>query len=163
MDDAPRLVKWFNDPAVNKFLNYRGLTLAFEKQLIKNRLKAKITDALHFCVDTAEGVHIGVCSLESISKIHKRASFGIVIGDKKYWDFGFGSDAAKTIINYGFNKLKLHRITLDVYSYNPRAIKVYKRLGFKIEGKNREHAFWKGKYYDAYYMGILDREWKEKK
>jgi RimJ/RimL family protein N-acetyltransferase len=50
---------------------------------------------------------------------------------------------------------------LDVYSYNPRAIKVYKRLGFKIEGKNREHAFWQDKFYDAYYMGILDREWKK--
>lgn len=162
MSDAPRFVKWFNDPEVNRFMNYRGLTLAFERKHIRNRLKVRVSDNLHFCIDTKEGIHIGACSLEGISKVHKRASFGIIIGDKKYWDRGLGSEAARIIIDYGFKKLKLHRITLDVYAYNPRAIKVYKRLGFKAEGIKREHAFWRGKFYDAYEMGLLDREWKKK-
>jgi RimJ/RimL family protein N-acetyltransferase len=162
MDDAPRFVKWFNDPEVNKFMNYRGITLAFEKKHIKERQKTKSSSDLHFCIDTIDGVHIGACSLESISKVHKRASFGIIVGEKKYWDQGLGGEAARIILGYGFKKLKLHRITLDVYSYNPRAIKVYKRLGFKIEGRKREHAFWQGKFYDAFDMGILKREWKNK-
>jgi RimJ/RimL family protein N-acetyltransferase len=79
----------------------------------------------------------------------------------KNWNQGLGSEAAKIVIGYGFKKLKLHRIDLDVYAYNPRAIKVYKRLGFKIEGKKREHAHWNKKFYDAYQMSILDREWKK--
>jgi RimJ/RimL family protein N-acetyltransferase len=83
LSDAERFVKWFSDPEVNKFMNYRNFSLAFEKQYIKNRLKTKSKDNLHFCIDTKEGVHIGSCSLESISKIHKRATFGIIIGDKK--------------------------------------------------------------------------------
>lgn len=161
LEDAARFVKWFNDPDVNKFMNYRGLTLAFEKKYIKNRLKSKTKDTLHFCIDTVDGIHIGSCGLESISKAHKRATFGIIIGNKKYWNKGLGTEAARLIIDYGFKKLKLHRIDLDVYAYNPRAIKVYKRLGFKLEGKKREHAFWKGKYYDAWLMSVLDREWKK--
>lgn len=162
LSDAERFVKWFNDSEVNKFMNYRGLTLAFEKRWIKNRLKTKLKEVLHFAIDTKEGIHIGACSLESISKVHKRAGFGIIIGNKKYWNQGLGSEAARLIIDYGFKKLKLHRIDLDVYAYNPRAIKVYKRLGFKLEGKKREHAFWQGKFYDALQMGMLNREWGKK-
>ncbi|MFA5991211.1 MAG: GNAT family protein [Candidatus Doudnabacteria bacterium] len=161
LSDAERFVKWFSDPEVNKFMSYRNFTLAFERRYIKYKLKFKPKDNLHFCIDTKEGVHIGSCSLESISNIHKRATFGIIIGEKKYWNQGLGSEAARIILDYGFTKLKLHRIDLDVYAYNPRAIKVYKRLGFKVEGKKREHAFWNKKFYDAYQMSILDREWKK--
>jgi len=163
LSDAERFVKWFSDPEVNKFMNYRNFTLAFEKQYIKNRLKTKTKNNFHFCIDTKEGIHIGSCGLENISSIHKRATFGIIIGDKKYWNQGLGSEASRIILDYGFRKLKLHRIDLDVYAYNQRAIKVYKRLGFKLEGKKREHAYWNRKYYDAYQMSILDREWKKKK
>ena len=160
LEDAARFVKWFNDPDVNKFMNYRGMTLAFEKKFIKNRLTSKPKDVVHLCIETVAGVHIGACSIESISKANNHGTFGIIIGDKNYWNQGLGTEAAKLIIDYGFKKLKLHRIDLDVYAYNPRAIKVYKRLGFKLEGKKREHAFWKGKYYDAWLMSILNKEWK---
>ncbi len=161
LTDAERFVKWFNDKEVNKFLNYRSLTLKAEKKYIKDRLAGKMKDSLHFCVDTLDGTHIGATSFDSISKIYRRATFGIVIGDKKYWNSGYGSEAAKLIIDYGFKKLKFHRIDLDVYSYNPRAIKVYKRLGFKIEGRKIEYTKLGNKFYDALTMSILDRDWKD--
>lgn len=69
----------------------------------------------------------------------------------------------KTVLDFGFKKLKLHRIELDVYNYNKRAIGLYKKMGFKIEGIKREHNFYKGKFYSTYYMSILDREWKKLK
>ena len=161
MDDAPRFVKWFNDPEVNKFLNYRSLTLKFEKEYIKKRMAGKVADTLHFCIDTSEGVHIGSTALESINKTFNRATFGIVVGDKNYWNKGYGTEAGRLLLDYGFKKLKLHRIDLDVYSYNPRAIKVYKRLGFKVEGRKREYTKLGNKYYDAVCMSVLDREWKK--
>lgn len=162
LSDAPRFVKWFNDPEVHRFLNFRSLTLKQERKFIRERLKSDPKDHVQLCVDALDGTHIGTVALESISREQKRAVFGIVIGDKKYWNRGFGTEAARLILDYGFQKLKLHRVELDVYSYNPRAIKVYKNLGFKLEGKKREHALWRGKYYNAYLMGILDREWKKK-
>lgn len=162
LSDAERFVKWFNDKEVNKFLNYRSLTLKAEKKYIKDRLAGKMPDALHFCIDTTEGVHIGATSLDSINNFHRRATFGIIIGDKKYWNKGYGSEAAKLILNYGFKKLKLHRIDLDVYTYNPRAIKVYKRLGFKEEGRKIEYTKLGKKFYDAITMSLLDRGWKAK-
>jgi len=52
---------------------------------------------------------------------------------------------------------------LGVYDYNPRAIKVYKNLGFKLEGVKRDNVFYKDKFYDDLEMGILRKEWGRKK
>jgi len=162
MDDAPRFVKWFNDPDVHKFLNFRKFSLQQERQWIREKLKDKSGTTAHFSIDTSNGNHIGSIGLENINAHHKHASFGIMIGDKNFWNKGLGTEAAKLLLEYGFVHLKLHRIGLDVYEYNPRAIKVYKRLGFKGEGKKREHALWKGKFYDAIDMGLLETEWQKK-
>jgi RimJ/RimL family protein N-acetyltransferase len=160
LDDAPRFVKWFNDPEVYQFIMTRGIKLKDEKKWIKQKIKTEVKNDLFLCIDTKDGVHIGSIGLHKINSLYKHASLGISIGDKEYWDKGLGTEAAWLIINYGFKKLKLHRVDLDVYSTNPRAIKVYKNLGFKKEGIKRDHRLWKGKYYDSYMMSTLDREWK---
>jgi RimJ/RimL family protein N-acetyltransferase len=158
MSDAPRFVKWLNDPEVHKFLQTRRrLTLPFERKYLHNSLKSK--SHVNLAIGTKDGKHVGSVSLENINTDHNRATFGIFIGDKKYWNQGLGSEAGRLIINYGFRKLKLHRIELGVLEYNPRAMKVYKHLGFKKEGVKREHILFKGKYYDDIHMGLLRKEW----
>jgi diamine N-acetyltransferase len=158
MSDAPRFVKWLNNPDIYKFLLVReNLTLAKEKKYLSSFIKSKIHK--NFAIETKDGIHIGSVSLE-VNSYHNRAVFGIFIGEKKYWNRGLGSDAARTIIDYGFKKLKIHRIELGVLEYNPRAMKVYKRLGFKREGRKREFVKFKGKYYDDLHMSILENEWK---
>ncbi len=157
MVDAPRFVKWFNDPAVHRFLTRRKINLKEERVWIRSLPKKK--DQVHFAIDTRDGVHIGSVGL-SIIKRDNCAIFGIVIGDKRYWNHGCGTEAMKLVVDYGFRRLKLHRIELDVYGYNARGIHVYRRLGFKFEGKKRERIRWKGKYYDEIQMGILRNEWQ---
>ncbi len=158
VSDAERFVKWFNDPAVHRFLARRKLKLKEERAWIRSIPKKK--DQIHFAIDTREGVHIGSVGLNEINRRDNYAVFCIVIGDKRYWSKGYGTEAMKLIVDHGFRRLKLHRIELDVYDYNARGIKLYRRLGFKMEGKKRERVFWKGKYYDEFQMGILRNEWK---
>ena len=158
MTDAPRFVKWLSDPEVNQFTTRKSVTLKEEKQWIRGHVKTRKTE-LHFAVDTLDGVHIGTIAL-FLDLRDKNARFGILIGDKNYWNRGYGTDAARTIINYGFKTLKLHRIYLQVYETNPRAIKVYKRLGFRLEGRSREHVLKNGKFRDTLHMGMLRKEWK---
>ena len=161
LSDAERFVKWLTDPKVYQYLQAqnRHLTLKKEKEWIKKSLKEK-TDK-RFAIETLDKVHIGVVSLERVEVKHKRATLGIFIGEKSYWNKGLGTDAARTILKYGFEKMKLHKVELDVFGYNPRAIKVYRRLGFKKEGVKREHNYHRGKFWDVYHMSILDREWKK--
>lgn len=157
--DAPRYVKWFNNPAVNKFLSRRKLTLKEEKKWIKNQKKSKQDKT--FAIETFKGEHIGSTSI-TISEWNKCGRFGIMIGDRRYWNRGFGSDAINTMLDYGFKALRLNRIQLEVFSYNRRAFAVYKKAGFKKEGVQRKHCLHKGRYYDTFFMGILRNEWKEK-
>lgn len=157
MGDASRFVKWLKDPEVNKFITRKPATIKDEKQWIKNLVKLKKIEH-HFAVETNEGIHIGSASL-FLNLKDKNAKFGILIGDKNYWDKGYGTDITKTILNYGFTKLKLHRIQLRVYEYNSRAINVYQKLGFKLEGIKREDVLYKGKFYNHLLMGILKNEW----
>ncbi len=160
LSDAENFVKWFNDPEVNKFVFVRQMNLKEEKKFIRERLKGKTKqNQVFFCIDTKDGVHIGSTSLEIKSQRLKVAGFGIIVGDKNYWNQGYGTEAARLILDYGFTNLKLHRVDLDVYDYNKRALKVYKKLGFKVEGRKRETNLYNGKYYDAIYMGMLSREW----
>lgn len=159
--DAPRFVKWFNDPAVHRFLIRRKLTLKEELKWIKGLPKDK--NSVHFAIDTRDGVHIGSVGLNDVNKRDGFAVFGIVIGDKRYWGKRYGREAMRLILDYGFRRLKLHRIELDVYDYNARGIKLYRRLGFKVEGKKRERVRWSGRYYDVFQMGLLRPEWLKRK
>lgn len=160
LSDAPRFVKWFADPEVTQFIVTKRITLAEERKWIRGLAKQK--KQLTLAIATIDGVHIGSIGFHKISTSDKNATFGIVIGDKRYWNQGHGTDAMKAFVNYGFQKLKLHRIDLEVYENNPRAIAVYKNLGFKKEGIKRERLLRKRKFYDSIIMGILENEWRVK-
>ena len=81
----------------------------------------------------------------------------ILIGDV-FRNGGYGSDALRLLIAYGFNTLNLHRIWCEVYSNNS-AINVYRHLGFKDEGILRQHHYDEGQYWDSHMLGLLRSEW----
>lgn len=75
---------------------------------------------------------------------------------------GYGSEAIQWALEWAFVHAGLHRVALTVAEWNGRAIKVYEKLGFVLEGRMRE-ALWKeGRWWDLLYMGVLSREWAEK-
>lgn len=161
MSDAERFVMWLEDSEVNKYTTRKPVPLDEEKKWIRGLPKDK--ESMHFAIDTVEGIHIGSIALAHINKRDNRAMYGILIGDKNYWGKGYGYTASKLILSYGFKNLKLNRIVLFVYEYNTRGIALYKKLGFKEEGRLRQNTKYKGKYYDDIVMSILKSEWKANK
>src|SRR5690606_32220306 len=87
------------------------------------------------------------------------AWLGIFIGEREYWGKGYGTDAMRLIVGYGFRELNLRRITLGLHSYNERALKSYQKVGFILEGRVRGEGLRDGVRYDSLYMGILREEW----
>ena len=161
--DAANFCKWLGDSEVTKFLSAYYLpkpSLAEEKDWIKKSRRSKSN--LHFSLDTIDGTHIGSASLKSIDKFNKHAEFGIMIGDKKFWGQGCGTEAGQLLIDYGFKKLKLHRIYLYLIAYNIRGLKSYQKLGFKVEGRFRQHWFIDGYFHDRIVMGMLREEYLKK-
>ena len=93
--------------------------------------------------------------------ISRTATLGIFIGEKEERSKGYGTEAIKLLLDFGFNYLNLHEIKLDVYEFNKRAIKCYEKIGFKEYGRRRKCKFINGKYYDSIEMDILAEEFRE--
>lgn len=72
---------------------------------------------------------------------------------------GLGTDALRTFLTYGFEHIGLHRISLEVYAFNPRARRVYDKVGFVAEGVLRQALRYDGEWIDAVVMSILAPEW----
>ncbi|NLJ05917.1 MAG: GNAT family N-acetyltransferase [Exilispira sp.] len=92
--------------------------------------------------------------------INQCAYVGIIIGDKSYWNKGYGTDALKTLVSFGFNYLNLHNISLMVYSFNKKAIHCYEKVGFKIVGNRRESFVQNKVRYDEVIMVIIPSDLK---
>ena len=87
---------------------------------------------------------------------------GIFIGDKNEWGKGYGTDATKSLIRFGFNELNLHRIWLRVDRNNSAALKCYQKAGLVQEGVFREDVYRNGCFHDTIVMSILSTQLPQK-
>jgi RimJ/RimL family protein N-acetyltransferase len=95
---------------------------------------------------------LGHGSLRLINRVARSADLGIFIYNRADWNQGFGSDAMKVLLDFGFKHINLHRIELGVYPENDRAIHVYKKIGFRKIGRKRQNRFMAGRYRDEILM-----------
>jgi RimJ/RimL family protein N-acetyltransferase len=151
--DLKRSLLWLKDPSVNMYLsqNFRNYDEKKELEWFEFVRSSK-NDVVFAIEDIETNIHIGNCALHKIDWEKGSCELGIMIGDKDYWNRGYGSDAIKSIVNFSLSGLKLTNIVLNVYSYNKRAIKVYKKCGFKlIRIQNKDH-FYDGRLWDTLVM-----------
>ncbi len=107
----------------------------------------------------AEDQLIGYTGLE-VMWANQHAFVAIGIGEPEFWGKGYGLDAMQVILRYAFDELGLYRISLNVMSYNTRAIHLYEKIGFIHEGTQRECVYRDGQRWDLVYYGLLRHEWE---
>jgi len=103
---------------------------------------------------------IGTCQLQHISSIHRTADIQIRIGDAASLGCGFGTEAIRLLVRYAFRDLNLHRVGLQVFADNVRAVRCYEKVGFVREGVQRSSIFVDGRYVDVILMGLLQTEYR---
>jgi RimJ/RimL family protein N-acetyltransferase len=108
------------------------------------------------------GKLIGGCGLFGFSETDRTAELGIGIGDKAYWNQGYGREAVGMLLEYAFRLRNWRRVWLRVWGHNERAIRSYHACGFVEEGRLRDHVWSAGAYYDLVLMGILRAEWENR-
>lgn len=91
---------------------------------------------------------------------HRDGWIGIGLGDRADWGQGYGTDAMRVLLRFAFAELNLHRVSLTVFGYNPRAIRSYEKAGFVVEGIQRERLRREGRRWDMVLMGLLREEWE---
>ena len=108
--------------------------------------------------DKAAGECVGEAVLNDWDPGNQSCNFRILIGPRGR-DRGLGTEATRLIVGYGFEHLGLHRISLEVYAFNPRARRVYEKAGFRAEGVLRESLRYNGVWVAATVMSVLAPEW----
>lgn len=114
--------------------------------------------------DSSKGAltKIGFVALSPIagSMQHHRASSVAICLTEAYQGKGYGTEAINWLVDWGFRHANLHRISIGCVSYNDRAVKLYERLGFVVEGRQRERIRFDRKWHDLIDMGMLEHEWE---
>lgn len=160
VNDAEKFTEWLNDLEITSRLgNYSSvLNVEAEKEFLEKLSK----EHNYSIVDIETDELIGSCGFVGVDHLNQTAETGIFIGNKKYWNKGYGTESLQLLVDYGFKALNLHNIMLRVFSFNEKALRVYEKLGFKVIGKRRESLKRGNILYDDIYMDILSKEFYEK-
>ena len=120
-EDVEKFTEWLNDFETTDYLGRSGIltTLDGEKKYLEQNSSQ---EASFVIVTIKDNKMIGTVSLENINHINRCATLGIFIGDKEFRSKGYGTEAIKLILEYGFKYLNLHSIKLDLLSANKRVI-----------------------------------------
>ncbi len=163
--DIPIFLRWINDPEVVENLEVSAPMGTVEEESWFEAMKARplVEHALVIevhpegCED--EWVVIGNTSFFPINQQARSVEIGLMIGEKDYWNKGYGAETLRVMCRYGFDTLNLNRIWLRVNETNPRARHSYEKVGFVHEGTLRQASYKHGRYIDVHVMSILKSEW----
>ena len=160
INDAEKYSEWLNDLEVISNLTIYSSVINTETE---KEFLAKLSKEQNYSiVDNATDKLIGSCGFADLDHLNQTAEAGIVIGDKNYWNKGYGTEAMVLLLDYGFKVLNLRNVMLRVYSFNERAIRSYEKAGFKKIGNRREALRRGDKSFDIILMDILYEDFCKK-
>lgn len=160
-DLGEEYLSWLNEPEVSRWIE-SGLFPTTPDDLVRfyESVTRDPNQVVFAICDSETDVHIGNVKLGPISWVHRRATLGILIGNKAFWGRGLGAEATRAAVEYAFDRLDLRRVDLGVYADHAAAIRSYEKVGFKIEGRLREDMYRDGTYRDRLWMGLLKSEYR---
>ena len=152
--------RWYADPEVVRLTRYQDSPMRPDEIERFFAARALGSDSLAMAIHVREGDRlVGTCALSQLDADNGSALFHITIGEKDAWGHGYGTDATRLMIDHAFSGLGLHRVGLTVFSFNERAIRSYRSVGFVVEGRAREAIWREGRWWDEISMSILDSDW----
>jgi RimJ/RimL family protein N-acetyltransferase len=164
-DDLPLLARWLDDLGVQRLAN-PGIVTPITVLDLQDpegwfEPERRSSNSYLFAVRTlADDTLIGMTALAHVHTQAHHAEFGINLANPAYQGKGYGADVSRVMLRYGFHELNLNRIYLRVFAYNPRAVHLYEKMGFRREVVQREMLYRDGRYYDQIIMGLLRSEWE---
>lgn len=132
LEDATNDYAWRCDEELARLDAAWPMTISFADYLIsyKEELRYQDSRQRRFAIESVDGKHIGNCMYYDIDERKKQAELGILIGDRDYWNQGYGADAVTTLLNHIFEVTGFERIYLSTLDWNIRAHKCFEKCGF---------------------------------
>lgn len=157
--DVKTLLRWCHNSEYMRLLDSIPAQFWNEKNE-KEWIEKNCAEEYSFAIRTlADERMIGIVELSGLDLVSGNIWLGIGIGESADWGKGYGADAMRVASRFAFTELNVRRISLNVFEYNQRALSCYQKLGFQVEGREREAINREGKRWDLIYMGLLRSEW----
>jgi RimJ/RimL family protein N-acetyltransferase len=159
--DAAGLFELVNDPEGSRLTGTHA-EFTFEQVERWYATRADHDDRLDLAiVDLAGGGYVGEVVLNDLDQYNHSCGFRISLIGPRAFGRGFGTEATRLAVAHAFESVGLHRVGLEVYDFNPRARRVYEKVGFTYEGTSRQALYWDGEWVDAHLMALLASDWAE--
>ena len=157
LSDARNDYAWQTDAELVRLDAMPVLAISFPHYLLDYtcQLSFSTPTSRRFAVETSDGKHIGNCTYYDLDEAKGEAELGIMIGDRKYWDKGYGTDTLITLVNHVFLEKSLWRVYLKTLDWNTRAQKCFEKCGFAPCGQL---------YRDGYSFIVMElyrEQWEE--
>tara|TARA_Y100000588_G_C14183698_1_gene894865 strand:- start:50 stop:673 length:624 start_codon:yes stop_codon:yes gene_type:complete len=162
-DISEQYLSWLNDEQINQYSERRGKNYTLKD--LHNYIDEANTsfNLLQLGIFISQNSsHVGNISLRITNIGARVAEVATLIGETDYWGRGIIVDAAKTLIHFAFQEIKLRKITLGNYSLNRASTFKSKQLGATLEGRFRESAFINGEYVDTLEFGLFPDNFYQK-
>lgn len=110
-----------------------------------------------FAIETLDEnrLFIGRCGFTRVDWKNRVAELGVMIGDPDYRAHGYGTDAVRTLLKFGFEELNLRKVKASVFAFNTGAIRAYQKAGFEVEATLKSELFRGGEYHDVVLMACF--------
>ncbi len=158
--DLPTISRWRADSSLvgNLGAAFRYIGTAVDEKWFDNYL-ANRSNNVRLAVCSEDGTLIGAVYLLGIDWVHRHGEFSIWIGESAVQRKGAGESATRGMLNHAFGDLNLERVWLTVLTRNEPAIRLYRKVGFREEGRQRNAVFKNGRYEDMLMMALLRSEY----
>jgi RimJ/RimL family protein N-acetyltransferase len=160
-DLVPTYTRWMNDFTALRTLGSAlvgPLAIEAEESWYEKTAKGEMSGVLFTIREKATGIPIGNCGFNHIDQANRCATFGIMIGEASARGKGFGTEAARLMLDYGFHALGLNAINLTCSEYNLAGRRAYEKAGYRECGRWRQTQWFAGKYWDTVLMDCLASE-----
>jgi len=159
-DASEAYASWLNDPEVNRYLATKSATLESVKEYIQKKNATPDTEL--YGIFLREGdKHIGSLKLEPIDRAAKRATLGILIGEKGEWGKGYAGEALRLAVARCFSELGMEEVWLGVIAQNTSAIRAYQKLGFVETARKPGSVVFPNGVFDQVEMQLNKKETKK--
>lgn len=143
--DAANDYQWRKDEELSRLDAAIPLSITYGEYLLfyGEELYGANDDRYRFAIETLDGQHIGNCAVYNFDRLRKEAELGVMIGDRAYWDMGYGADAVITLLRHVLASTDLKRLHLKTLEWNTRAQMCFRKCGFVPYGRriNGGHDF----------------------
>jgi len=150
---------WQTDPELSSLDASPVLRYSFQRYLLDYPRELRLASSRNRCsfaIDTLDGKHIGNCVCYNIDRERGNAEIGIMIGDRDYWDRGYGTDAFNALVDYIFNTEGFTRLYLKTLNWNSRAQNCFRKCGFTPYGRMSIDG------YDFVLMDLHQKKWEKR-